>query len=37
MIYNAILETDEEYSSTQFDKIMKEHKYIKSIEHYDES
>ena len=37
LIYHAILETDEEYSSTQLDEIMKEHKYIRSIERYDES
>ena len=37
LIYHAILETDEEYSSTQLDEIMKEHKYIKSIERCDES
>ena len=37
LIYRAILETDEEYSSTQLDEIMKEHKYIRSIERCDES
>ena len=37
LIYHAILETDEEYSSTQLDEIMKEHKYIRSIERCDES
>lgn len=37
LIYHAILEIDEEYSSTQLDKIMKEHRYIRSIERCDES
>ena len=37
LIYHAILETDEEYSSTRLDEIMKEHKYIRSIERCDES
>ena len=37
LIYHAILDTDEEYSSSQLDEIMKTHKYIKSIERCDES
>ena len=36
LIYHAILETDEEYSSTQLDEIMKTHSYIRSIERCDE-
>ena len=36
LIYQAILETDAEYSSKQLDEIMKEHKYIRSIERCDE-
>ena len=36
LIYHAILETDEEYSSTQLDEIMKNHRYICSIERCDE-
>ena len=35
LIYQAILDTDEEYSSTQLDEIMKSHKFIRSIERYD--
>ena len=37
LIYHAILDTDEEYSSTQLDEIMKTHSYIRSIERCDES
>ena len=36
LIYHAILETDEEYSSTQLEEIMKAHRYIRSIERCDE-
>lgn len=36
LIYQAILETDAEYSSKQLDEIMKEYKYIRSIERCDE-
>lgn len=36
LIYHAILDTDEEYSSTQLDEIMKTHSYIRSIERCDE-
>ena len=37
LIYQAILDTDEEYSSTQVDAIMKEHKFIRSIERCDDN
>lgn len=37
LIYQAILDTDAEYSSKQLDEIMKEHKFIRSIERCDES
>ena len=37
LIYQAILDTDEEYSSTQVDEIMKAHKFIRSIERYDDN
>ena len=37
LIYQAILDTDEEYSSTQVDEIMKSHKFIRSIERYDDN
>ena len=37
LIYQAILGTDEEYSSTQVDEIMKTHKFIRSIERYDDN
>ena len=37
LIYHAILDTDEEYSSSQLDEIMKTHSYIRSIERCDES
>lgn len=37
MVYQAILETDEEYSSTQVDEIMKSHPFIHSIERYDDN
>lgn len=37
LVYHAILDTDEEYSSTQLDEIMKDNKYIRSIERCDES
>lgn len=36
LVYQAILDTDAEYSSTQLDEIMKEHKFIRSIERCDE-
>ena len=36
LIYQAILETDEEYSSSQVDEIMKTHKFIRSIERCDD-
>ena len=37
LVYQAILDTDEEYSSAQLDEIMKDNKYILSIERCDES
>ena len=37
LIYQAILDTGEEYSSTQVDEIMKTHKVIRSIERYDDN
>ena len=37
LIYQAILDTDMEYSSTQLDEIMKTHKFIRSIERYDDN
>lgn len=37
LIYQAILDTDEEYSSTQVDEIMKAHTFIRSIERYDDN
>ena len=37
LIYQAILDTDVEYSSTQLDEIMKLHKFICSIERYDDN
>lgn len=37
LIYQAILDTDIEYSSTQLDEIMKSHKFIRSIERYDDN
>ena len=37
LIYQAILDADEEYSSSQLDEIMKDNKYILSIERCDES
>ncbi len=37
LIYQAILDTDEEYSSTQVDEIMKTHTFIRSIERYDDN
>lgn len=37
LIYQAVIDTDKEYSSTQLDEIMKEHKFIRSIERYDEN
>ena len=37
MNYQAILDTDEEYSSTQVDEIMKSHAFIRSIERYDDN
>lgn len=36
LIYHAIVETDEEYSSTQLNEIMKNNVYIRSIERCDE-
>ena len=36
LIYHATLDTDEEYSSTQLDEIMKNNTYICSIERCDE-
>ncbi len=36
LIYQAILETDEEYSSSQVEDIMKTHKFIRSIERCDD-
>lgn len=37
IIYQAILDTDIEYSSAQLDEIMVKHKYIRSIERYDDN
>ena len=37
LIYQAILETDEEYSSAQVDEIMKSHRFIRSIERCDDN
>jgi len=37
LIYQAILDTDEEYSSTAVDEIMKRHTFIRSIERYDDN
>lgn len=37
LIYQAILETDEEYSSAQVDEIMKSHSFIRSIERCDDN
>ncbi len=37
LIYQAILDTDIEYSSTQLDEIMKSHKFIRLIERYDDN
>ena len=37
LIYQAILDTDIEYSSTVLDEIMKSHKFIRSIERYDDN
>lgn len=37
LIYQAILDTDKEYSSTQLDDIMKAHAFICSIERYDDN
>lgn len=37
LIYQAILDTEEEYSSTQVDQIMKTHTFIRSIERYDDN
>ena len=37
LIYHAVLDTDEEYSSCQLDEIMKNNPYIRSIERCDES
>ena len=35
LIYQAVLDTEKEYSSTQLDDIMKANKFIRSIERYD--
>ena len=35
LIYQAVLDTEKEYSSTQLDEIMKANKFIRSIERYD--
>ena len=37
LIYQAILETDEEYSSARVDEIMKDHSFIRSIERCDDN
>lgn len=37
LVYQAVLDADEEYSSSQLDEIMKDNKYILSIERCDES
>ena len=37
LIYQAILDTDKEYSSKQVDEIMKSHAFIRSIERYDDN
>ena len=37
IVYQAILDTDIEYSSAQLDEIMLSHKYIRSIERYDDN
>ena len=37
LIYQAVLDTDVEYSSTQLDEIIKAHKFILSIERYDDN
>ena len=37
LIYQAVLDTEKEYSSTQLDEIMKANKFIRSIERYDRS
>ena len=37
LIYQAILDTDIEYSSTALDEIMKSHKFIRSVERYDDN
>ena len=37
LIYQAILDTDIEYSSAQLDEIMKAHKFIRSIERMDDN
>lgn len=37
LVYQAILDTDEEYSSTQVEEIMKAHRFIRSIERYDDN
>lgn len=37
LVYQAILDTDVEYSSTALDEIMKSHKFIRSIERYDDN
>ncbi len=36
LIYHAVLDTDEEYSSTQLNEIMKSNTYIRSLERCDE-
>ena len=37
LIYQAVLDTDKEYSSTRLDDIMKTHTFIRSIERYDDN
>ena len=37
LLYQAVLDTDVEYSSTQLDEIMKAHTFIRSIERYDDN
>ena len=37
LVYQAVLDTDIEYSSMQLDDIMKSHKFIRSIERYDDN
>jgi uncharacterized membrane protein YhiD involved in acid resistance len=37
LVYQAILQTDAEYSSAQLDEIMKKHTFIRSIERCDDN